>query len=302
MILSTSTNLYCERPDGGVLPLTKTIPALAEAGFTVLDMSFYEYAYPGLSTSWFLSDHWEKAADEIAQTAADAGVRFLQSHAYTYPFLQDRYQENSMERRHQEMLVSRSFVCCQKLGAKVIVVHPDMNAGAADPISDAAEKNREVLGHYLELADSLGMRIALENMFSYAGKPRELFLSRPEEIRDFVRGFSDDRIGVCWDFEHGEILGIPGTEAIAALGDLLMATHVSDAVTKDFEPYMHVLPFTAVGQDWEGIAAALGRIGYQGCFSFEAHNFLKKLPDALIPEGLRYAHAVGSYLVQRAAP
>lgn len=301
MILSTSTNLYCERPDGSVLPLTRTIPALAGAGFAVLDMSFYEYAYPGASTSWFLSDHWEEAVDEIAQAAADAGVCFVQSHAYTYPFLQDRYLQDPEARKAQETLVRRSFVCCRKLGAKVLVVHPDMNAGAADPIADAAEKNREVLGQYLELADSMGMKLALENMFSYPGKPRELFLSRPEEIRDYVLSFHDDRLGVCWDFEHGEILGISGTEAVAALGNTLYATHVSDTVTRDFEPYMHVLPFTAAGQDWEGIAEALGRIGYQGCFSFEAHNFLKKLPDALIPEGLRYAQAVGSYLVQCAA-
>lgn len=295
MILSTSTNLYCERPDGRVLPLTETIPAICGAGFRALDMSYYEYAYPGLSTSWFLAEDWETQIDRIAQVTADCGARFVQSHAYTYPFLQPQYAAPE-EREHQELLVRRSFECCQRLGVKVIVVHPDMNAAARDPLQDAWDRNRRVLGAYLAMADSMGMRLAVEDMFSYSGKPAELFIARPEEIRDFIRSFQDDRIGVCWDFEHGEILGIPGAEAVRTLGETLIATHVSDAVTKDYEPFMHVLPFSST-EDWQGVMQALVETGYKGCFSFEAHNFMKKLPDALVPQGLTYAHAVGEYLV-----
>jgi L-ribulose-5-phosphate 3-epimerase len=319
MILSTSTNLFCERPGGTVKPLTETIPAMASAGFKTLDLSFYEYAYPDQPTSWFIQETWEQELERIARAAEESGVRFVQSHAYTYHFMSTKFPEGSEARKRQDELVKRSFLCCSRLGAKMLVVHPDMSdapaacpskepVGAAaasgdrnapshgDPLEMAARVNREVLGGYIELADKLGMKIAVEGMLGYAGDPKRPFIIQPDELAEYIRSFHDERIGVCWDFEHGQILGLDNAAAVRTIGKTLYATHVSDTVTKDFEPFMHVLPFTGI-DDWNATMAALADIQYEGCFSFEAHNFIKKLPDALVSAALQYAHAVGSYLV-----
>jgi sugar phosphate isomerase/epimerase len=49
--------------------------------------------------------------------------------------------------------------------------------------------------------------------------------------------------------------------------------------------------------DWSAILQALSDIKYDGDFTFEADNFLKNYPDALIPEALRYMFTVGRYMI-----
>lgn len=292
MKLSTSTNLICERPGGRILPLTETLRWIASANIPYGDMSFYEYAYPG---GVFLSDRWEEWIEEAAETAQRLGLSFYQSHAYTYNFLDPRFDRYPEERAYQETLVERSLTCCRILGAKVIVTHPAMDASQEHPISHAWEKNRIYLTSYAECAAKNGMTVAVENMFSYSGNPVRKFFSEPEEMVAFIDTLGDNRIGICWDFEHGAILGQDQPSAIRSVGNKLFATHVSDAVSGSYEPYMHVLPFTGE-TDWESIRAALLAIGYDGAFSFEAHNFLKRIPDGLIPSALAYVGALGTYL------
>ena len=292
MKLSTSTNLICERPGGRILPLTETLRWIASVNIPYVDMSFFEYAYPG---GVFLSDRWDEWIEEAAETAQRLGLCFYQSHAYTYNFLDPRFQQHSEERDYQEMLVERSLTCCRILGAKIVVTHPAMDPSQEHPVSYVWEQNRAYLASYAERAAKNGMTVAVENMFSYAGNPARKFFSEPEEIAAFIDALGDDRVGICWDFEHGAILGQNQTSAVRSFGRKLFATHVSDAVSGSYEPYMHVLPFTSE-TDWESIRTALLEIGYDGAFSFEAHNFLKRIPDGLIPSALAYVGALGAYL------
>lgn len=293
MKLSTSTNILCERPGGTMLPLAETLEKATEAGFTVFDMSFYEWAYLN-PHSPFLSDDWEAWIHGAKETADRLGVSFYQSHAHTYDFMNPCLSNE--EREYQEMLVKRSLDCCRILGATYVVTHPGMNAMAETPIEDAWQKNREYLSRFLEYADKRGMMVAVENMVNYSGNPERKFFSEPEEIIAFIDTFGDSRLGVCWDFEHGEILKLNQPAAVRLLGHRLMATHVSDTTSREFELFMHVMPFTGL-TEWKPIMEALRQINYQGAFSYEAHNFAKKLPDELVVEGLKFSHSIGEYLM-----
>lgn len=292
MILSTSTNILCERPDGTQYPLEKTLALCSEAGFDTFDMSFYEWSYPGMP---FLTDEWETWIHGIAEVKERLGLTFYQSHAYTYDFLNPKYDSMS-ERAHQEMLVFRSLECCRILGNKVAVVHPSMNPALDESAEEVWKKNLTYLERYLEYADKCGMELAVENMYQYSGQTEKKFFADPEEIAALIDSYGDERLGVCWDFEHGVILNQNQPEAVSMLGKRLKATHVSDTVSDSFEPYMHVMPFTGV-LDWKPIMMALEEAGYKGAFSFEAHNFAKKLPDALIPTAMKFAWEIGNHLV-----
>lgn len=294
MILSTSTNLYCERPDGRICSLEETMETIHRVGFNVLDMSFYEYSYEGGA---FLQNDWEAWIHSAAETATKNNIQFIQSHGYTYRFLNPVYEKNQEKKEYEELLVKRSLQCCHILGVKTVVLHPDMDITAEKPLENAWEMNRTYFQEYLEYADKLGMRLAIENMTQYSGKTENIFFSNGNEIAEFIDSFHDDRIGVCWDFEHGEIRKQNQIEELAAIGKRLYATHVSDTASDNYEPFMHILPFSGETH-WKEIIMQLKHIDYTGCFSFEAHNFAKKLPDGLIDEALRYAYKVGKYLVE----
>lgn len=292
MKLSTSTNLICERPDGTILPLNETLRWISTTAFPFVDMNFYEYAYPGQP---FVSDKWREWIEEAAACAQDLGLHFYQSHAYTYDFLSVDLTEN--EKSVRESLVDRSMECCRILGVKVLVTHPSTYRSGKNREKVSCEKNRIYFEKYVEKAEKFGMRLAVENMIRYP-KDDYIFCSEPDEINAFIQDLKDDRIGICWDFEHGAMLHQDQAAALFLFGKKMIATHVSDAVTDHYEPYMHVLPFTGE-TDWMMLKRVLTEIGYDGAFSFEAHNFLKRIPEPLIPSALAYVSALGKFLTNK---
>lgn len=78
--------------------------------------------------------------------------------------------------------------------------------------------------------------------------------------------------------------------------NLLKATHVSDTASKTYEPLVHIMPlFGFTG--WPAMMLVLREIDYQGDFSYEAHNYAKRLPDELLPSALRFSYEIGQYLM-----
>lgn len=291
MRLSTSTNIVSVRPDGRKLSIPQTLELASQAGFDRFDLCFYDWSTPDAD---FLTDRWEHWIHEAAEAAERLGVSFGQCHAYSYDFLNPRYTEE--ERAHHEMLLRRSLRCCAALGSKLCVVHPDTDFSAERPIASSRERNLTYFKRLLDDAAAIGVELAIENMIDYTILPKRKFFVTPEEIADFIDSFADDRIGVCWDFEHGDIQEFDQPAAVHLLGKRLKATHVSDAASKTYEPLMHVMPFFGFA-DWGAIVRALHEIGYDGDFSFEAHNYANRMPDELLLPSLRFSHQIGQYLL-----
>ena len=84
MRLATSSNIVCERPNGEVFTLEKTLQLASKAGFDRFDISFYDWSLPH---SPFITDKWEAWIHSVANEAARLGVQFGQCHAYTFNFL-----------------------------------------------------------------------------------------------------------------------------------------------------------------------------------------------------------------------
>lgn len=51
--------------------------------------------------------------------------------------------------------------------------------------------------------------------------------------------------------------------------------------------------------DWEAITDALAEIGYEGDFTLEADEFIRKLPPVLVPEASGLMAKTGHYLIGR---
>ena len=83
MKLSTSSNIVFDRPEGPFFHMDRMMRYAKEAGFDTLDISFYDWALPG---SPFLTDEWKNGLIRWQRKKSALGMRFGQSHAYTYKF------------------------------------------------------------------------------------------------------------------------------------------------------------------------------------------------------------------------
>lgn len=292
MRLGTSTNLLYLRPDGSRFPLTRTLKMVSEAGFRVFDLNFYDWSLPG---SPFLTESWERWIDEAANLAAGLGVSFGQCHAYFYNFLDPSM--SGEERQYHHALQERSLLCCKRVGARTCVLHPETAMEGGAVMKDSFRGNTEYFKPVVERLEAWDMRLALENMCDYQLAPKRRFGAYPEELTDFVKQFGSRSLGICWDFEHGDIMEQDQREALRFIGPFLFATHVSDTHSKTDNTLMHVLPMTGT-IDWPVIMETLAEIGYQGDFCYEVHNYCNRLPDEVIPTALKLAYEIGEYLME----
>jgi len=294
MKLATSSNIVCERPDGSVFPLERTLQLASAAGFKRFDLNFYDWALPH---SPFLTDGWERWIHNVAEETSRLNIEFGQCHAYTYNFLDQRHTEE--ERNRHQMLVERSLYCCSLLGSTLCVTHPETAYGKVNLSAASKVGNLEYFNRLLEHASSYNMELALENMCDYAIAPLRKYCATAEELVDLVDAFEDSRIGVCWDFEHGDIMQADQRQALLYIGKRLKATHVSDTFSATDHDLMHVLPlFGKV--DWKEAVTTLKEIGYEGDFCFEAHNFANRLPDELLETAMKLSYEIGQYLLSQA--
>lgn len=292
MKLATSTNIVCDRPDGSVFSLPKTLELASQAGFNRFDMNFWDWALPH---SPFLTDEWEMWIHGVAESAAKLGVEFGQCHSYTFDFLNPNRSEE--EYNYHQMLTKRSLECCSILGSKLCVTHPDTDYQAMSLVKSSKAKNIEYFKELLEYASRFNMELALENMCDFSIAPRRKYCATPEELVDFIDEFNDSRIGICWDFEHADIMKQDQRQSLIYMGDRLKATHVSDTNSTTDTDLMHVMPLFGT-VEWKEVMKTLREINYKGDFAFEAHNYANRLPDELIPTALKLSYEIGQYLMK----
>ncbi len=291
MKLGTSTNLLFGRPDGSFYPLDKSLELMHEVGFNSFDLNGYDWALPG---SPFLTEGWESWINSVAQKADDLCVTFDQCHSYFYSFLSPTLTDD--KRKRHELLQARSFECCNRLGAKTLVLHPETDYSGIDITKQSYAKNREFFNRILEQTAGCNTRIAIENMCDYGIAPRRKFCAYPEELMDFVESFKDSRIGICWDFEHAYIMEQDQRKALLHIGSKLYATHVSDTHSKTDSTLMHVLPMSG-GIDYVSIMQTLKQINYNNVFCLEVHNYANSLPDEVLKTAMKLAYEIGSYIM-----
>lgn len=288
MKLGTSTNIVYIRPDGSRLPLEETLRLGAEAGFKEFDFNSYDWSLPG-ARLW--DEDWEHWIQGIAEIKEHLGLKFSQSHAYTYHFLDTRLSEE--DKRLHELMVERSLRCAQILGVKVVVTHPGTINDSINPIYESKKRNIEYFKRYIERSAAYGLAVAIENQWDMDVAPHRKYCSSVEELVDLVDTINDLKLGICWDFEHADLMEIDQPAALRFMGKRLMATHVSDHFSWK---HPHIMPL--FGQiAWKPIMEALKEIKYEGIFSLEAHNYTNKFPDELIQIALKFSRDIGEYLI-----
>ena len=254
---------------------------VADAGFRHLDMNFWDWSHDPASP--FMQDGWRDWVSRIAEAAARAGAVFTQAHAHVHNF----YDKTDIAVHERQ--IERSVIGAGMLGVPWIVLHPSQIPDRSAPGSHArmAEENAAWLRRYAGIAGECGTGIAVENM----SKPAEGPVSA-EELIELIDLVGLPNVGACWDTGHANIAGLDQPASIRKLGGRLHALHVADNRGTADE---HTMPF--IGSiDWPPILSALRDIGYGGDFTFEAHNFVRRMPEGLKADALRLMYRVGAVL------
>lgn len=256
-----------------------------------MDMNFYDcttFKFP------FVTNAWKSWIDEIKAVAEECSIEFSQAHANFYNFC----DEHVPEKEFLDQMVLRSIDCAAILGAKWLVIHAGTDFSSPRLVMDSKRKNVAYFKPVLEYAARKGVGIAIENLWDYNIAPLRRYTTTAEELVDLVDELTKDyeNVGICWDFEHANIMKQAQTPALEMIGSRLKATHVSDNIGIEND---HILPFCGY-TDWTEIMHALKEIGYQGDFTYEIHRYTTQLPDTLVVPALKYSVEVGNYLLSLA--
>ncbi len=288
MLLSTSTNIAAFCPDGTKNTFETCIKMCAQAGYKVLDINFCEAMNP---TSEIRGDNWEEYIKNAGKVAQECGIELTQAHLPYY----DAFADNDEEKvKMLEKLIQRSIIGCGMLGVKWAVTHPCTDYRYAD-MNASKQRNLEYYTPHIELAKSVGVGIALENEFEYTKTHfRRMYCSSAYELVDLVDSFTQDNVGICYDFGHAHLTGPTQRENLNVIGHRLKAVHVQDNLGFTDS---HFLPF--VGNiNWEQAMAGLSDIDYKGELTFEIQEFARFFPNDLKHVAIEMSVKVGNYLIE----
>ena len=272
----TSINLFFDA--SFTMPVCEQIRRCARAGFEHLDMNFWDWSHS--DTSPFAADDWKEWVKSIGACARETGIVFTQAHAHVQNFFKNGLDCPAEER------VRRSIEGAGVLGIPWIVMHPSYNKGSDEELY---EKNAEYFYRHALRAADCGVGLAIENLSSATEK----FVNENMLVR-LIDMIGMKNVGACWDTGHGNVTGRKQREGILTLGNRLHALHIADNNGREDE---HIPPFFG-NINWSEVMQALRDISYDGDFTFEAHNFVRRLPDNLKDEALALQYRIGRTLVE----
>lgn len=285
MLLATQTDLLSH-----LYGDFEMVRMLKEAGFDGIDYSMFPLTAPNHP---LLEDNWEETARALRAHADSLGIPFVQGHA---PFsFRDRSPDGW--KNYNYFRIVRSIEVAGVLGIKELIVHPLQFLPYKQNVQTLHDYNMEFFAALLPHAKKAGVRICLENMWQRNPKRGNLIThstcSRAEEAAAWVDELNDSSIGYCLDLGHCGLVELDAADEIRTLGHRLTALHVHD---NDFMADQHILPYQGHA-DWTAILTALREVGYTGAFTFEADNFLRQVPQAVIPSALKLMAEVGRYMI-----
>jgi L-ribulose-5-phosphate 3-epimerase len=247
------TGLYAE------LPLHQALETLYGQGWRSFEVSTEHLVQIDVNP--------ETAISEVRSTVEELDIEIPQAHAY----LQADVACSDKQKRESDLkLLDGHLSHCAALGVKVVVMHP--GGRIAEPTNAERRKTRELnIEGFRELgaiADSLGLRIGLENLM------RNGFV-HPDDLIELIDDIGGSVYGVTLDTSHANVVKLDIPAMIRRLGPLLIAAHISD---NDGSGDQHRTPGSG-HIDWPPIAAAFKEIGYSGLFNLEIPGERHALPE-----------------------
>ena len=293
MKLSTMTNLFYPKEADCLDGFARSLRKTHEMGFDAIDFCMCPMQR---GDTELCRDDWEAHLEKIVAVRDELGLDIAQSHL-PYPKVAVRRKlptdEGCEQNEYFVKMTERAARVSGALGVKWAIVHP-VEASGADEVSfeENIAYNHKIYEPVIDLASSLGVGIAFENMADVDGHRR--FGVTGEELAALVDSFDSPLVGACWDFGHGNRCFVDQTTQFRKLGSRLVATHVDDNMGLGKED-LHTLPFLGTVK-WEKVMKTLREMNYEGCFNFEL-SVCKRMPADMVERTVKYAYDMGRYLL-----
>ena len=267
----------------------KTIRLLAKNGFEGIDWSFSEMINE--ENQWN-QDDFRDHAKKLRDLAEECGIQIVQAHA---PYPTSKGEAEYDDLMFQKIL--RSMEASSIMGVEQIVVHPRTHLNYLWNRQHLFDINLELYRRLIPYCEQWNIRVCAENMWTRDLK-RDVIIdhcyARPEEFCELLDTIDSPWIVGCLDIGHAALVSVDPVYAIKTLGaKRIQALHVHDV---DYLNDSHTLPFTQK-LDWYAITKALGEIGYEGDFTFEADGFINGFPIELYADASLLMAKTGRFLI-----
>lgn len=279
--MNISVELYTMVERFGVF---KGIEMAKETGFDAIDFSYYYH----MENEEVLGDGYIEYAKKVREHLDKVGIACNQAHA---PFA-FKYGMEKSESEEKYLNIVRSLESAAILGAKNIVVH---SVNVPEDV-DFEEYNVEYYKSLVPYCEKFGICIAVENLFGKDAKRKCIVgkLGTPAELSRIIEKINSPWIVACVDVGHAALTGNEPEKFIEGVTPgVIKALHVQD---NDYLDDRHIIPYTG-DLNWEAIMCSLKKVGYDGDLTFEIIKYLRKFPDELLPDALKFAVSIGKHLV-----
>ena len=283
---------------GGLMkyfPHEEVCAMVRSAGFDSADYSLEFMKEP---EHMFGGSDYLAVAEGVRKTMENCGLPVTQTHA---PFSFAKFADPDVYRDFIYPSIVRSIEISAALGADTIIVHPLHHMLYSGHEEEIFQLNMEFYRSLIPVAQSCGIKIAVENMFQKDLRRGIITHDTCSTIPEFLRyidTLDSPWITACLDVGH---VGLPlqkdePWDFIRALGhERLGALHIHD---NNYKNDNHDLPYCGK-IDWVEVTKALGEIDYTGDFTYEVRlPGLTQFSDKeLAAITLDYAGRIGKYLV-----
>jgi len=222
----------------------------------------FQYVSVGLDIER-LNENWKEKAVTILRILEKHGVKCVQTHLPYYSMV---ISSEIIDKEMEENILAGIRISAV-IGALWCVYHPRTSITSNYDSEVAFADNRKSILRYLECAEEYGIGIALENLPEFPLiSPRMPFYT--SEYRDLIAltdSFQSDKIGVCWDFGHANLMYWDQAKAIREVGNRIKCTHIHNNYKWDDN---HQAP--DIGNiEWTKVMKALTDTGYEGPLTLE---------------------------------
>lgn len=266
----------------------ETVMLLKQAGFKAFDISLDAMKNP--DNDFYTEENYLERATALRQYIDEIGMVCNQSHA---PF--DTGFNGDPDSWFYKRIVT-SIEIAAIMGAKIIVIHPIHHLNYAEHAAELFDKSVEFYKGLIPVAQKFGIKIATENMWQTnngSKVPSDSVCSRAWEFCKLIDTIDSPWLVGCLDIGHAALMGADIPRFVRTMGSRrLCALHVHDV---DLVRDTHTMPFLQK-IDYAPIMQALGEIGYEGDFTFEANAVYRRFPDELVPSVARLMCDTGNHL------
>lgn len=196
-----------------------------------------------------------------------------QTHLICY----DIYKLSEIIDEETERAINNGIVLSLILGSPWAIYHPRTSLTTNFDSKAALYDNREALKPLLETGEKYDVGVCVENIPIFPDCPRfRWFSSDPDDLCELVDSFNSDKICVCWDTGHANLMSFDQPKVIRQTGKRIKTTHISSNYK---ERDCHILPVFGY-IDMDKIMKAFKDIGYEGDINLEVTNVMYRLREA----------------------